>query len=240
MHTVKYRLTEPKLSPRRTKLEVPGWGGEPVARKDGEQEYAFHCVPFSEYARGGIEVLYPYEGEVFVDHADDGHPKFSYLLAELPPDDDRSWPPFRTFGKEYYTFQLLLDLKVEPGMAVKVETHPRFYTDPSGAVPIAVPALIRDWWPMIFFLVFKTPPVGHTHVFRQGEPFVQFTIVPEEYDFQLAEMGDEEAAERELQSRRIYEARSTITKDSEWKSATNTVFDATYRRMHGAARKCPR
>ena len=23
-----------------------------------------------------------------------------------PPDDDLQWPPFRSFGKEYYTYQL--------------------------------------------------------------------------------------------------------------------------------------
>ena len=236
MPTVKYRLTEPNLFPRRTRLEIPGWAGKPVPRKDGEQEYAFHCVPFSEYVRGGMEVLHPY-GEVWVACDKGGNPTFEFSQLGKDPGDGRAWPPFRSFGKMYYTFQLLLDLKVEPGMAVKVETHPRFYTDPTDTTPIAVPALIRSWWPMIFFLVFKTPTAGRKHIFRQGEPFVQFTIVPEEYDFVLAEMGDEEAAERELQSRRIYAARSTITKDSEWTSATNTVFDGSYRRIHGAARR---
>jgi hypothetical protein len=27
------------------------------------------------------------------------------------------WPPFRNFGGSFYTYQILLDLKVEPGMA---------------------------------------------------------------------------------------------------------------------------
>jgi hypothetical protein len=106
-------------------------------------------------------------------------------------------------------------------------------------VPIAVPALIRNWWPMLFFVVFKSPPEGRTHVFRPGEPFAQFTIIPEECDFELVEMSEEEAAERELQSRRIYESRATLAADSQWVSASNTVFDATYRRIHGAARKLP-
>jgi hypothetical protein len=230
MPIVKYRLTEPKLSPRRTKLQVPGWAGEPVPRKDGEQEYSFHCVPFSEYVKGGMEALWPY-GDVYVKAG----PEFDFSELGEQPTDGRAWPPLRSFGAMYYSFQLLLDLKVEPGMAVKVETHPRFYTDPFEFTPVAVPALIRGWWPMIFFLIFKTP--SYTHVFKRGEPFVQFTIVPEEYDFELATMDEEEAAERELQSRRIYAARETITKDSRWTSATNTVFDASYRRLAGAARK---
>ena len=237
MSVVKYRLTEPRLAPRRTKIEVPGWAGKPNPRVDGSQEYAWHCVPFSEYARYGIEVLYPYDRKAWV-RIEDG--SFNFEGFGDAPSDGRSWPPFRSFGMNYYTFQLLLDLKVAPGMAIKVETHPSFYTDTTGTVPIAVPAIIRGWWPMIFFLVFKAPPDGEVHIFRPGEPFVQFSFIPEEPDFELSEMGEEEAAERELQSRRIYEARSTITKDSQWTSATNTIFDATYRRMAGAARKCPR
>ena len=236
MHTVKFRMTEPGLRPRRTKMEIPGWAGEPCPRINGSQEYAWHCVPFSEMARSGIEVLWPY-GDVLVWADDEGNPQFDFSWLGEKPKDGRSWPPLRSFGKLYYTFQLLLDLKPEPGMAVKVETHPSFYTDPLDQTPIAVPALIRGWWPMIFFLVFKTPARGHNHRFRSGDPFVQFAFVNEESDFKIVEMDEEEASERELQSRLIYEARSTITKDSEWTSATKTVFDATYRRLHGAARK---
>ena len=39
----------------------------------------------------------------------------------------------------------------------------------------------------------------------------------------------------ELQSQRIYESRKTLSADSEWTSATNTVFDGTYRHILGAA-----
>ena len=52
-------------------------------------------------------------------------------------------------------------------------------------------------------------------------------------------MNEEEAAERELQARRIHASRTTLTADTQWVSASNTVFDATYRRIHGAARKTP-
>ena len=88
---------------------------------------------------------------------------------------------------------------------------------------------------MVYFLVFKSPPEGATHIFRPGEPFVQILILPEEADFDLVPMPEEEAAERELQSRRIFESRSTLSAETEWKSATNTVFDGTYRHILGAA-----
>ena len=40
MHLVKYRSHTPGLNPRRTKLEVPGWGGQREPRKDGSMEQA--------------------------------------------------------------------------------------------------------------------------------------------------------------------------------------------------------
>ncbi len=57
---------------------------------------------------------------------------------------------------------------------------------------------------MTYFLVFKSPPEGGAHVFRTGEPFAQILFVPEEPDFELVPMPMEEAAERALQSERIY------------------------------------
>jgi hypothetical protein len=231
MPTVKWRSFNPSLRPRRTKLEVPGWAGEQEPRADGSMEYPWHCIPFSEAARAGFELCYPFADELRV-VTRDGVAGFEGDFG----DADVRRPPFRSFGRPYYTYQLLLDLKVEAPFAIKVETHPRFYTDTTETAPIAVPAVIRHWWPMIFFVVFKTPAEGHTHIFRPGEPFMQVTIVQADETFDLVEMTEEEAAERELQSRRIYASRSTLSADTQWTSASDTVFDGTYRRLFGAAR----
>ncbi|MCW6510228.1 hypothetical protein [Lichenifustis flavocetrariae] len=234
MPTVKYRMQHPGLRPRRTRLEIPGWAGRPEPRANGSHEYAWHCVPFSEAAKGGIEIFYPYENELHVT-MQDGMLAFEGDFGPSP-EPGLQWPPFRSFGTAYYTYQILLDLKVEEGFAVKTETHPRFYTDATGTVPIAVPAVLRHWWPMMSFMVFKSPAEGQTHIFRPDEPFMQVTIVPAESEFELVEMPEEEAAEREMQARRIHASRSTLSADSEWVSSTNTVFDGTYRRIVGAAK----
>ncbi len=234
MQRVKFRSIEPRLQPRRVKMPVPGWAGDPQPRANGSHEQPWHCTPFSEMAKYGIEILYPYDAEIRVS-ALNGCFAFDGDFGP-PPDGNRSWPPFRPFGEGFYTFQLLLDLKPEPGFATRIDPHPRYFTDPTDTTPLAVPAIIRNWWPMIYFIVFKTPPEGRTHIFRPGEPMAQFTFVPDEPDFVLEPMGEDEAAERELQSRRIYESRSTLGVDSQWLSTTNTVFDATYRRLHGAIR----
>jgi len=235
MSIVKYRLFEPRLNPRRTKLEVPGWAGQPEPRRDGSHEYGWHCMPFVEGAQYGIELFYPFDNELRVTRRDGT----VVLESDWGPDPGSgiNWPPFRSFGDDYYSYQLLLDLKVADDMAVRAEPHPRFYTSAADDVPIAVPALLRtSWWPIISFVIFKTPPEGRVHVFRPGEPFMQLIFVPAEPDFELVPMDEEEAAERELRSRRIYASRETLGKASMWTSSTNTVFDGTYRQILRAAR----
>ncbi|HZV04627.1 MAG TPA: hypothetical protein VE999_06025 [Gemmataceae bacterium] len=234
MRAVKYRLYNPDLRPRRTKLEVPGWGGNPDPRKDGSHEHPWHCVPFSEGARYGIELFYPFANELRVSM----HRGKLVLDGDFGPDPGTGaqWPPFRTFGETYYTYQILLDLKVDEGWAIRTEPHPRFYTDPTDTTPIAVPALLRHWWPMMFFIVFKSPAEGRMHIFRPGEPMAQIIIIPAEADFELVEMSMEEAAERELQARRIQKSRETLGAETEWVSSTNTVFDGTYRHILSAAK----
>jgi hypothetical protein len=234
MHTVKYRLFEPRLKPRRTKLDVPGWAGEREPRKDGSHEYAWHCVPFAESARYGIELFYPFDNELHVTTRE-GHLRLEGDFGPAPK-SGLQWPPFRNFGDQYYTYQILLDLKVEEGLAVRIEPHPRFYTDKTDTAPVAVPALVRRWWPMMNFVVFKSPAEGRTHIFRPGEPFAQIIVIPAESDFELVEMGEDEAAERELQSRRIHESRDTLSANTRWVSATHTVFDGTYRHLLSAAK----
>ena len=235
MQSVKYRLFEPGLAPRRTKLEMPGWAGKPEPRRDGSHEYAWHCMPFTEGAQYGIEIFYPYANELHVTQ------KHGQVVLDgdfgPAPETDLQWPPFRKFGENYYTYQLLMDLQVSEDMAVRTEPHPRYYTSPVDDVPLAVPALLRtSWWPMISFIVFKAPPPGVTHVFRPGEPMLQILFLPAEPQFELVPMTIEEAAEREMRGRRIHASRDTLSKDTTWTSSTDTVFDGTYRHILRAAK----
>lgn len=235
MPTVKYRLVNPGLKPRQTKLEMPGWGGSPAPRADGSHEQVWHCTPFSEGAQYGIEVFYPYDNELRVTRTAGG------LIFDgdfgPKPDNDLQWPPFRGFGAEFYTYQLLLDLNAGPGWAVRSEPHPRFYTDTTGTVPVAVPALLRtEWWPMISFVVFKAPAEGQTHIFRPEEPMLQLLVIPADPSLQLVEMTADEMAEREMRGRRIHASRATLGAESAWVSSSDIAFDGTYRYLARAAK----
>ncbi len=76
---------------------------------------------------------------------------------------------------------------------IRTEIHPRFYTDWTGTVPVAMPALIRHWGPTMYFMVFKAPDEGRRHIFRKDEPFMQVSVVSVEADFELMAMNEEEA-----------------------------------------------
>ena len=65
---------------------------------------------------------------------------------------------------------------------------------------------------------------------------MQMLFVPAEPEFELLEMNEEEAAERELRGRRIPASRDTLSKNTWWTSSTNTVFDGTYRHLLRAAK----
>lgn len=235
MPTLKYRLHGHRPAPQPIQLAVPGWGGQAQPRADGSHEQPWHCAPFSESARYGVEVLYPFDEELRVTK----HKGRVVLDAEWrePVDDDMMWPPFRTFGEDYYSYQISLDLQPPNGWAIRTEPHPRYFTDPTNTTPLAVPALIRsEWWPMMFFCIFKAPPKGATHVFRKGEAFMSVIVLPTEPELDLQPMTEEEAAERELRSRRIADSRDGLAQGTRWMSTTDTIFDGTYRQMFRAAK----
>ena len=236
MPEVKYRLHGSRSVPRPTKMSVPGWAGAREPRTDGSHEQPWHCAPFAESATYGLEMLYPFDEELRVTNVDG----FVTLEADWgePPDGDLMWPPFRTFGEDYYSYQISLDLEVPPGWAVRTEPHPRYFTDASNTTPLAVPALIRsEWWPMMFFCIFKAPPPGVVHIFRKDEPFISLIVLPSEPAVILTPMNDDEAAQREMRSRRLAKSRDDLAMGTKWLSSTNTIFDATYRNMARAARR---
>jgi hypothetical protein len=222
-------------APSPIRITVPGWAGAKDPRADGSHEQAWHCIPFSESARYGLELLYPFDEEMRVTTVD-GQVRLDADWGP-PPAWGLTWPPFRIFGEDFYSYQLSLDIEVPPGWAVRTEPHPRYFTDSRNETPLAVPALIRsDWWPMMFFCIFKAPPPGVTHVFRKGEGFISFIVLPADPDLTLQPMTEEEAAQREMRARRLAVSRDKLAEGTRWLSATNTIFDGTYRNMARAAR----
>jgi len=61
MPIVKYRQFGDRPAPQLIRISVPGWAGDKETRADGNHEQPWHCIPFSESARYGVELLYPYD-----------------------------------------------------------------------------------------------------------------------------------------------------------------------------------
>ena len=52
MSKIKYRLNDPRLAPRRTKLDIPGWAGTREPRANGSREQVWQRIEAALDARG--------------------------------------------------------------------------------------------------------------------------------------------------------------------------------------------
>ena len=173
MQDVKFRLVNPALAPRRTKIEMPGWAGQPKPRADGSHEYAWHCAP-SPKARNTAS-RFSIRTRTSCASLSGTENGFSTAISDPTPKATCSCRHSAASAMNITLYQLLLDLKVGTEWAVRTEPHPRFYTDTTGTVPIAVPALLRtEWWPMISFIVFKAPMEGQAHISGRGNRCCSF------------------------------------------------------------------
>lgn len=165
------------LPPRPIKLQIPGWAGHDLDHGGGAVPQPWHCPPFVDGSTYGLELVYPFEADCHVSIRNGELHISREFEEELHPSMQE--PPFKQFAPGHYGFTSSLDLLVPDDMVVRVESHPRFFTDTTGTCPCAVPGHIHTaFWPRIFFVVFKAPWPGQTHVFRKGEPYAQILVLP--------------------------------------------------------------
>lgn len=214
--------------PRRIRLEIPGWGGSSTAHGDGAPAQPWHCRPFVEGATYGLELVYPYRNECRV-RTEDGVLRFEGALAgEM---EAAGLPhPFGAFAAGHYGMATALDLFPPPGYALRLEPHPRYFTERSGEVPLALPGHLRRFWPRQFFAVFRAPPPGATHVFRPGEPYAQLLLVRAEETYDVQPMEPELAEERVRQDRQVTLFSYFLAKRL-WRSDAGQWFDDKYKQL---------
>jgi hypothetical protein len=229
---LRYRTWFKGVPPRRIRLELPGWAGPSRAHGDGAPAQPWHCQPFVDGSTYGLELVYPFATECRVSRDEGGALRFDGdFSAELAAADEESPAhPFTTFAADHYGFTSSLDLLPPPGYALRLEPHPRFFTDLTGTVPVAVPGHIQRYWPRIFFVVFKAPPPGTAHVFRKGEPYAQLLVVPSTPAYRLTEMTAEEAEDRAAQERQVGSLGWLLAKHI-WRSAAGHWFDDKYKQL---------
>jgi len=212
--TIKYRLSGKAMPPRPITMKLPGWAGSPELRmENGSQPQPWHCKPFTDASTYGLELIYQYETECQVIN-DSGVARIEWDYMKEPggivaPTEFSFTVPR---PPKFYSFATSIDIQAPPGYVMRVEPHPRFYTDADNP-PCAIGGHLPSWWPKNAFVVFKVPPLGHRHVFRKGEPYAQVIFVPEAVEYDLQHMSaDEEATRRELDDR-ISKAKEQISKN---------------------------
>lgn len=214
--------------PRRIRLEIPGWAGASNAYGDGAAAQPWHCQPFVEGATYGLELVYPYGAECRV-HNDGGTLRFEGGTDEklealgLPR-------PFGSFAARHYGMATALDLQAPPGYALRLGPHPRYFTDGSGTVPLALPGHLQRFWPCQFFAVFAAPPPGTTHVFRPGEPYAQLLLVPVSQTYEVSPMPADVEEDRARQDRQVTMLTYFLSKHV-WRSDAGYWFNDKYKQL---------
>ncbi|HYH79409.1 MAG TPA: hypothetical protein VEX86_06420, partial [Longimicrobium sp.] len=159
-----YRAWNQAQPPRRIKLSIPGWAGDDVPAADGARPQPWHCRPFVDAASYGVELVYGFETECRVNRDAGGEihfdGDFSGEIARAKEAGQEFAIPFGTFAPHHYGMTSALDVMPPPGHVLRIEPHPRFFTDTTGTVAAAVPGHIERFWPRMFFVVFKSPAPG--------------------------------------------------------------------------------
>ena len=216
MPTIKYRTHAIGLPPRKIKLEVPGWSG------DKDQNSQWRCLPWCAGATYGLELIYPFDTEITVT-SKDGISEFHY----------ENWTkdlqfPFKNFAPNHFGFTSLLDINPGEGMSTMILPHPRYYTDSTGNVPLAIQGMLTNWWSKIFFIVFKAPLNNQEYIFKKGDGIAQFIFVPSEVEYDIQPMSIQEARNREMFEVLVTKHEKKIATKT-WKDADGNEFDNKYK-----------
>lgn len=247
IHIVKYRTWHTAEPPRPIKLQIPGWSGKDRRHDDGCEPQPWHCPPFVDASTYGHELVYNYKSECRVKRIS-GEVVFEgdfgeeqWLIGEdggtvSGDQPTRRSPPMMSFAPGHYGMSSGLDLEPPEGYVIRTEPHPRFYTDETGTVPCMLAGHIQRWWSRIFFVVFKAPREGETHIFRPGEPYGQVLFVPQKNNFRFEPFAPEECRIRETRDTRISDHGRKISNHS-WHDHKMLTFDDKYKVLASAYAK---
>ena len=231
-HVLQYRTYGKCLAPQRCAIHIPGWAGDTTDHTNGSVAKPLHCIPFVEGSTYGVELLYNFDTTTYVTKKN-GKILFEgdWANEDLQGAKYDDIPPFGAFAADHYGMTSSLDIKVPKDHVMRLEPHPSFYTDPTYSTPWVVPGHIQaEWWSSIFFVVFKAPPEGHTHVFQKDKPYAQLLILPRKVNYVIEKMSPETEKQRSERNNLIFNNRRKFTKNT-WKDSNGKEFDDKYKQI---------
>ena len=240
---VKYRSWHLGKPPKPIKLQIPGWSGCDHTHTTGSKAQPWHCQPFVDGSTYGMELLFPFETE-FQAIMRDGKMHFEGDFEaenEITKSQGVQLPPFACFADGHFGMTSCLDIEVPDGYVLRLESHPRFYTDTTNTVPCVVPGHLQtSWWTKIFFVVFKNPVEGQKYIFKKDEPYAQILILPKKVSYEVEKMTEHEVFKRGSQDGIIADHARSIAGQT-WISEGGHQFDDKYKKLASIAAKmgCP-
>ena len=183
-----------------------------------------------------MEILYPYETECQIVN-DNGVLRIDWDYAQEPggglTGGEFGYFAPRAAPRQYF-FCSNLDIQPPPGFVVRIEPHPRFFTDDTGTIPCPMIAHLQsEWYPKELFLVFRASSPGQRQIFRKGEPYAQILVVPQHTHYELSSMTAEEVTRRRKLEREIQQARASLA-THRWQNCDGSEMDNHYKILAAA------
>lgn len=227
MH-LKYRHLNNEFAPKPIHLELEGWSGAPTEHRKEQKIQPYMCKPFVDANTYGIEICYPFNTEITVS-------KNNGIIQIIAEDDwkkdteivQKIGIPVGCLGEKHFSMNTCLDIMVDEKYVLRIENHPRFYSEDNVACVISG-HLETNWWSSLFFIVFNSPREGQVLRFKKGDKICQvFPVLNEKIT--IEEMSTDLKNNRRWQAATFANRRSIIARG--YKDNQHNYFDNLYKKL---------
>ncbi len=232
---VEYRNWLHGQPPKRTKLEIGGWAGE----NNWKTPQPWHCKPYADASTYGLELIYTWQATATVTCDEKGMCKCEADWSkEIPEYLGKKWVPMACFAPWHFGYVAMVDIKTPTDHNLLVQPHPKVFSCRDGSTPVAVPGMLEmDWWPEIFFIVFKAPMPGCKYVFKHGDPIATFLIVPRNIQYDISPMSKEVEELRANRQHNLEENWKRLCTRVFYTEDPNEFFDNKYKVLSNIAKR---
>ena len=231
-HKLYFRSVYGNANIKKIKVEFPGWVGDSKNHSDGATPQPWHCVPFLEASTYGLELIYPFNSEAIIRTVD--------KKIQVDPSNNKSWeeeeipfncprPAFMQFAPGHFGMSSCLEIVPPKDHVIRIEPHPAFFTDNSGTFPCLVTGHLQgDWWPKVFFVVFKSPLPNQELHFKKNMPYGKIIFVPKKVEYEIEDMPNSLISKRMKRDEFINSLVKKLT-TNRWFDYLGNSFDNKYR-----------
>ena len=133
------------------------------------------------------------------------------------------------FAPGHFGMSSCLEIVPPKDHVIRIEPHPAFFTDNSGTFPCLVTGHLQgDWWPKVFFVVFKSPLPNQELHFKKNMPYGKIIFVPKKVEYEIEDMPNSLISKRMKRDEFINSLVKKLT-TNRWFDYLGNSFDNKYR-----------